>query len=236
MDESATATLDRLMSASHRMGFRLQVHSRMAHIDSLLGNPEVFSTLRKLRWPTKIVCPRCRSTRIITREKPTQQSIQDKRFKAFYDCLDCANQGRESFFDDLSGLEINEELAELRTWILCWYLGKFCPTALIADYTNLSLDEVTQIIGTMRNLEVESREQEAQRLILDLELRKQDPLPQHTFLLDPQKPTTTEGIELGAVEKRGYEDIRISEKLRHEEAGAHTYEHRASNKKPRPIL
>jgi transposase-like protein len=118
-----------------------QVDSRIAAIDNLLGEGEIFKTLKMLRWPQGVICPRCHSTNVVRRDPP-HDSV-DKRH--YYVCLNCKGEGGISDFDDFTGLPLNSLFA-LRQWILCWYLIGFCSVNQIAKVLGISLQEVIQIV------------------------------------------------------------------------------------------
>ncbi|MGE3318835.1 MAG: transposase [Candidatus Berkiella sp.] len=117
-----------------------QVDSRIAAIDSLLGEKEVFKTLKMLRWPQGVTCPRCHSSNIVRRDPPPDASDQ----RHFYVCLNCKGDGSPSDFDDFTGLPIGS-IHALRQWILCWYLIGFCSVHQIAKVLGLSVQQVMQI-------------------------------------------------------------------------------------------
>jgi len=125
-----------------------QVDSRVAAISELLGEKEIFKTLKLLRWPKGIICPRCKSTNV--EKRPPPADAPDKRH--YYVCLDCEAQGRESNFDDFTGLEI-ESLQGLRQSILCWYLLGVCSIMQIAKVLGLSLAEVIKLAGFSQDIE-----------------------------------------------------------------------------------
>ncbi|MFO1258860.1 MAG: transposase [Gammaproteobacteria bacterium] len=118
-----------------------QIDSRIAAIQDLLGEREVFRTLHNLRWPQGVVCPRCRSTNVVRRDPPPTSN--DSRF--FYECLNCKGSGNPSEFDDLTGLQVENAIRALRQWILCWYLLGFCSVAQIAKVLGLGLAEVAEL-------------------------------------------------------------------------------------------
>ena len=118
-----------------------QVESRTAGIKALLGEEEVFQTLKMIRWPKGVVCPRCRSSRV--KENPHAKAADQR---THYICLDCRDDGAEGGgeFDDFTGLPV-DSLQGLTQWMLCWYLVGFCSLAQIADILGLSLAEVAEI-------------------------------------------------------------------------------------------
>lgn len=117
-----------------------QVDSRIAAIQSLLGQGEIFKTLKMLRWPQGVICPRCHSSNVVRRDPPPD--VEDQRH--FYICLNCKGDGGVSDFDDFTGLPIGS-IHALRQWMLCWYLIGFCSVAQIAKVLGLSAQEVMQI-------------------------------------------------------------------------------------------
>jgi len=117
-----------------------QVDSRIAAIDSLLGEREVFKTLKMLRWPQGVTCPRCHSSNVVRRDPPPNAVDQ----RHFYVCLNCKGEGSMSDFDDFTGLPIGS-IHALRQWILCWYLIGFCSVNQIAKVLGLSIAQVMQI-------------------------------------------------------------------------------------------
>ncbi|MCS5711147.1 transposase [Candidatus Berkiella aquae] len=123
------------------------VDSRIAAIKDLLGETEIFKTLKMLRWPQGVVCPRCRSSNVVRRDPPADAIDQ----RHFYVCLNCKGEGDPSDFDDFTGLPIGS-IHALRQWILCWYLIGFCSVNQIAKVLGLSLQEVLQIASIGNDL------------------------------------------------------------------------------------
>lgn len=124
-----------------------QVDSRIAAINNLLGENEVFKTLKMLRWPQGVNCPRCHSSNVVRRDPPADAVDQ----RHFYVCLNCKGSGGQSDFDDFTGLPI-ESIHALRQWILCWYLIGFCSINQIAKVLGLSLAQVMQIASVGNDL------------------------------------------------------------------------------------
>jgi len=147
-----------------------QVDSRIAAIHSLLGESEIFKTLKMLRWPQGVICPRCHSSNVVRRDPP--EDAVDQRH--FYVCLNCKGDGSPSDFDDFTGLPIGEMHA-LRQWILCWYLIGFCSVAQIAKVLGISIQEVMQIaqLGTeLTTLPDESAALQAKQELRDRKLKE----------------------------------------------------------------
>lgn len=124
-----------------------QVDSRIAAIDNLLGEHEVFKTLKMLRWPQGVNCPRCHSSNVVRRDPPADAIDQ----RHFYVCLNCKGEGSPSDFDDFTGLPIGS-IHALRQWILCWYLIGFCSINQIAKVLGLSMQQVMQIASVGNDL------------------------------------------------------------------------------------
>jgi len=117
-----------------------QVDSRIAGIQNLLREHEIFKTLQMLRWPQGVVCPRCHASNIVRRDPPPNAT--DQRY--YYVCLNCKGEGDPSEFDDFTGLPIGS-LHGLRRWVLCWYLLGFCSVHQIAKVLGVSVQEVFQM-------------------------------------------------------------------------------------------
>ena len=126
------------------------VDSRIAAIQSLLKDKEIFRTIHNLRWPEGVVCPTCGSTHIVKREPP--QDSEDQRW--YFECLSCKGQGRTSHFDDLTGLPFADTISALRQWVLCWYLLGFCSIAQISKVLGISPDIVMQLAQMGANITV----------------------------------------------------------------------------------
>lgn len=124
--------------------------NRVAAIQSLLREKEIFQTIKALRWPKGVVCPKCGSTNVVQRDPP--KDSKDKR--QYYVCLDCEKEDSSGGnFDDFTGLPIST-LYALRQWILCWYLIGVCPLSHIARVLGLSVEEVTKIALSISELTV----------------------------------------------------------------------------------
>lgn len=123
-------------------GIGKDTDSRISAIKNMLGEKEIFKTLQMLRWPKGIVCPRCKSSKVVRRDPPPD--VPDQRH--YYECLNCKGEGRASDFDDFTGLPIGS-LHGLRQWILCWYLLGFCSLSQISKALGLGIAEISQIIA-----------------------------------------------------------------------------------------
>ncbi len=147
-NEANMRDLDEKLSALQRLRDLprgTQVESRIAAITDLLGEGEIFKTLKILRWPQGVICPRCKSSNVVRRDPPFDALDQ----RHFYICLNCKGEGNPSDFDDFTGLPV-DSLSALRQCILCWYLIGFCTLSQIAKVLGLSMSEVMKLaaIGT----------------------------------------------------------------------------------------
>ncbi|MBN9287034.1 MAG: hypothetical protein BGO43_11655 [Gammaproteobacteria bacterium 39-13] len=132
------------------------VESRIAAVKNLLGEGEIFKTLKMLRWPQGVLCPKCHSSNVIRKDPPIDAVDQ----RHYYVCLNCKSAGGSGDFDDFTGLPIGS-LHALRQWILCWYLIGFCSVNQIAKALGISVHEVMQI-ATLGNELTELPDEEAQ--------------------------------------------------------------------------
>lgn len=159
-----------------------QVESRIAAIQNLLGEVEIFKTLKMLRWPQGVICPRCKSTNVIRKDPPPDS--KDKRH--YYVCVNCKEDGQSGVFDDFTGLAI-ESLHALRQWILCWYLIGFCSVNQIAKVLGISVQQVVQIAthgSELAELPAESLQAQA------LSEKARDATKRHRETIDDQEERT----------------------------------------------
>lgn len=143
------------------------VDSRIAGIQNLLGDEQVFKTLKMLRWPQGTLCPRCHSSNVIRQEPPP--AAEDQRHH--YVCLHCKGEGDPSDFDDFTGLPI-ESIQALRQWILCWYLIGFCSIHQIAKVLGLSIETVIRMASLGSDISDYPKKHQAENQSKDL-LEKQ---------------------------------------------------------------
>ncbi len=129
---------------------------RIHAITKLLTAPEVYATIRSLRWPENIHCPRCHSNHIVKRPQNP-----DNPYLWQYECLNCTGRGLPNFFNDLTNLDVPDTLKGLTQWILCWYLLGFCAMPSIAKLLGVSLNLVGQIANLGQRFKDEQRLQEA---------------------------------------------------------------------------
>ncbi len=162
-----------------------QVDSRIAAIRGLLGDGEIFKTLKMLRWPQGVVCPRCHSSNVVRRDPPADAIDQ----RHFYVCLNCKGDGSPSDFDDFTGLPIGEMRA-LKQWILCWYLIGFCSVAQIAKVLGISIHEVMQIAQLGNELTQLPEDKAALQARQELQDRKLKDSKKQRMRVDEQEELT----------------------------------------------
>lgn len=198
---SIQVLLKELLLAKQKPAFGINAESRIYYIYSELDEAIIFATLRLLRWPEFIVCPRCKSTRVVLKES-------DENCHR-YTCLACQEEAREEAFDDLTDAEVDENIAPLQSWILCWYLSSFCPIEIIARFVGLTPQQVKTMVQHMHHWIVESREQVEEKLKLELLLKKEQ--ERYQELLGDQAVTAiVQKREEGGVFLRNAEDVKIA--------------------------
>lgn len=113
----------------------------MIHIQSLIDDAKCFETVRRLRWPDGIQCPRCDSPKII---KQGRDETQPERQR--YLCQSC-----EQRFDDLTDTIFAGHHQPLRVWILCLYfMGLNLSNQQIAQELDLHPSDAHQMTCQLR--------------------------------------------------------------------------------------
>ena len=113
----------------------------MIHLQSLIDAAKCFATVRALRWPKDICCPRCDSLQITKQGRDDTQSERQR-----YLCQSC-----ERRFDDLTDTIFAGHHQPLRVWILCRYcMGLNLSNHQIAQELDLNKDDVQQMTGQLR--------------------------------------------------------------------------------------
>ncbi|MAZ44736.1 MAG: hypothetical protein CMF48_06145 [Legionellales bacterium] len=124
-----------------------QIIAKVQQIKALLSDEEALATLRLIRWPRGIVCPRCGSSRVRKRDKnDVSESMAEEmhsEFKRFYQCLDCSKTQGRSHFSDFTGLP--ENMHPIAQWVLCWYVLGFLSPMKAAQLLGLGFDLMLQV-------------------------------------------------------------------------------------------
>lgn len=120
----------------------------MLNLVNLLDDAKCYETVRQLRWPEGVRCPRCASEQVIKRGMDETQAHRQR-----YKCQGCGRQ-----FDDLSETIFAARRQPLRTWISCLYLmGLNVSNQQIAQELDLNKDDVGQMTSQLRQAIVEKR-------------------------------------------------------------------------------
>lgn len=111
------------------------------NLQSLIDDAKCYETIRHLRWPEGVSCPKCDSKRIV------KQGFDETQFwRQRYQCKDCQVR-----FDDLSHTIFAGHHQPLRVWMLCLYLmGLNLSNQQIAAELDLNKDDVQQMTDQLR--------------------------------------------------------------------------------------
>ena len=120
----------------------------MLNLVKLLDEAKCYETVRQLRWPEGVRCPKCTSEQVIKRGKDETQAHRQR-----YQCQGCGRQ-----FDDLSDTIFASRRQPLRAWLSCLYLmGLNVSNQQIAQELDLNKDDVQQMTSQLRQAIVEKR-------------------------------------------------------------------------------
>jgi transposase-like protein len=113
----------------------------MINLQSLIDDAKCYETVRQLRWPEGVRCPRCDSTQVTKQGRDTTQPARQK-----YHCATC-----ERYFDDLTDTVFAGHHQPLRVWILCLYfMGLDLSNQQIAEELGLNKDDVQAMTEQLR--------------------------------------------------------------------------------------
>ena len=84
----------------------------MVNIQDLFDDAKCFDTIRDMRWPDGVTCPKCSSDSVIKNGRDDTQPHRQR-----YECRGCRQR-----FDDLTDTIFAGHHRPLRTWIACLYL------------------------------------------------------------------------------------------------------------------
>ena len=120
----------------------------MVTIQDLFDNAKCFDTIRTMRWPDGVTCPRCSSRSVFKNGRDDTESDRQR-----YECREC--RGR---FDDLTGTIFAGHHLPLGTWIVCLYLMGLNLSGLqIAQELDINKDDARAMIGQLRQGIVDRR-------------------------------------------------------------------------------
>ena len=113
----------------------------MVNIRDLIDDAKCFQTIRDMRWPDRVICPRCSSEAVI---KDGRDDTQLNRQR--YLCHGCQKR-----FDDLTGTIFAGHHQPLRTWIVCLYfMGLNLSSLQIAKELDMDRNDVQAMIQLLR--------------------------------------------------------------------------------------
>ncbi len=120
----------------------------MLNLVNLLDDAKCYETVRQLRWPEGVRCPKCGCDLITKRGKDDTQAHRQR-----YCCQGCGSQ-----FDDLTGTIFSGRRQPLRIWISCLYLmGLNVSNRQIAQELDLDKDDVHQMTTQLRQAIVDRK-------------------------------------------------------------------------------
>ena len=113
----------------------------MVNIQDLFDDAKCFDTIRDMRWPDGVSCPKYSSDSVI---KNGQDDTQPRRQR--YECRGCRQR-----FDDLTDTIFAGHHLPLRTWIACLYLMGLNLSGLqIAQEFDINKDDARAMIQQLR--------------------------------------------------------------------------------------
>jgi transposase-like protein len=120
----------------------------MVNIQDLFDDAKCYRTVRQMRWPDGLSCPRC-SSGSVTRNGHDDTEPHRQR----YECKGCRHR-----FDDLTGTIFAGHHQPLRTWIACLYLMGLNLSGLqIAQELDINKDDARAMIAQLRQGIVDRR-------------------------------------------------------------------------------
>ncbi len=122
----------------------------LINLQSLIDDEKCYETVRQLRWPEGVSCPKCDSKRMVKQGRDETEPMRQR-----YQCKDCQLR-----FDDLSHTIFAGHHQPLRVWMLCLYLmGLNLSNQQIATELDLNKDDVQQMTDQLREGIVQSQPQ-----------------------------------------------------------------------------
>src|SRR5271166_5052014 len=116
-------------------------HPPMINIKNLIDDAKCFETVRQLRWPNGVTCPRCTSQHV-TKNGSDETQPHRQRYR-------CQNGHRG--FDDLTETIFAGHHQSLSTWILCLYfMGLNLSNQQIAAELDLGVSDVQEMTSQLR--------------------------------------------------------------------------------------
>lgn len=120
----------------------------MVNIQDLFDDAKCYRTIRAMRWPDGVTCPRCFSDSVIKNGRDDTEPHRQR-----YECRSCRQR-----FDDLTDTIFAGHHQPLRTWIACLYLMGLNLSGLqIAQELDINKDDARAMIGQLRQGIVDHR-------------------------------------------------------------------------------
>ena len=120
----------------------------MVNIPDLFDDAKCYQTVREMRWPDGVTCPRCSSGSVIKNGRDDTEPHRQR-----YECKGCRQR-----FDDLTDTIFAGHHQPLRTWIACLCLMGLNLSGLqIAQELDINKDDARAMIQRLRQGIVERR-------------------------------------------------------------------------------
>ncbi len=109
----------------------------MVNIQDLFDDAKCYQTIREMRWPDGVTCPRCSSDSVIKNGRDDTEMHRQR-----YECRGCRQR-----FDDLTDTVFAGHHLPLRTWIACLYrMGLNRSGLQIASELDINKDDARAMI------------------------------------------------------------------------------------------
>ena len=120
----------------------------MVNIQNLFDDAKCYHTVRDMRWPDGVTCPRCSSPSVIKNGRDDTEPHRQR-----YECKACRQR-----FDGLTDAIFAGHHQPLRTWIACLYLMGLNLSGLqIAQELDINKDDARAMIQRLRQGIVDRR-------------------------------------------------------------------------------
>jgi len=128
----------------------VRIEPMLINLQNLIDDEKCYETVRQLRWPEGVSCPKCDSKRMVKQGRDETEPMRQR-----YQCKDCQLR-----FDDLSCTIFAGHHQPLRVWMLYLYLmGLNLSNQQIAAELDLNKDDVQLRTDQLRSGIVQSKPQ-----------------------------------------------------------------------------
>jgi len=115
--------------------------SVLINLSALLDDAKCFELVRQMRWPQRVLCPKCGGEHVVRNGHDETQPHRQR-----YLCNGCQLR-----FDDLSDTALAGHHQPLRVWILCLYfMGLNLSNRQIAQELSLNENDVQEMTTQLR--------------------------------------------------------------------------------------